>query len=319
MKKNITRRVINKLLRLTKIYVNTIRYFCTSKNNRIVINAWMILYGKEPIHRNLGDELNYYLIRALTDKQVFNLPDLLPLKIVNYSCIGSISEWRTNGCNIFWGTGTLYGKEKISPKPLKVYAVRGPLTRQFLLAQGIDCPEIYGDPALLLPRIYMPNKEKKYKMGIIPHIFDSGDPLIDKLLEEGNRQSMVVIKMGGYKDWHSVIDEICECEFIISSSLHGLILSDVYNIPNMWVEFSDKVTGNRFKFRDYYASVGRNVSITPIRITLETKLDELFSYKKKWTPIIINLDKLIDACPFEINRQKLCPLSQESDNKVYVE
>ena len=303
--KDIARRVINKIMLLINVCVITIRYFCTNKNNRIVINAWMLLYGKEPIHRNLGDELNYYLIRELTGKQVFNFPDLLPLKIVNYSCIGSISEWRPNSYNIFWGTGALHGKKKISPKPLKVCAVRGPLTRKFLLAQGIDCPEIYGDPALLLPRIYTPNKTKKHKMGIIPHIFDSDDPLIDKLIEKGNKQDIVVIKMGGYKDWHNVIDEICECEFIISSSLHGLILSDAYNVPNMWVEFSDKVIGNRFKFHDYFASVGHDVSLIPIRITLETKFDDLLGYKKRWEPIAINLDKLIDSCPFKIDRQKL--------------
>ncbi len=54
-------------------------------------------------------------------------------------------------------------------------AVRGPLTRQFLMDMGIDCPKIYGDPALLLPKLFpefkkSENPTKEYI--IIPHHSD---------------------------------------------------------------------------------------------------------------------------------------------------
>ena len=87
--------------------------------------------------------------------------------------IGSIIESLANKESIIWGSGAMYGGEKVLyEKPKKVLAVRGPLTRKYLLSQGVDCPEVYGDPALLLPKIYNPLIEKKYKLGVIPHNID---------------------------------------------------------------------------------------------------------------------------------------------------
>ena len=206
--KNVVRRLASRIYWTARKTVNTIRYLCTDKNNRIVINAWVNLYGAEPAHRNLGDELNFYLVRELTGKHVFNYANLLPLDLVNYSCIGSILEWLPNPNKIVWGTGAMYGNQKLCCKPLKVCAVRGPLTRQYLLGQGIECPEVYGDPALLLPLIYRPAKVKKYKVGIIPHICDFDDPLVQVLSQQMRNTEITVIRMGGYADWHDVIDEI---------------------------------------------------------------------------------------------------------------
>lgn len=50
------------------------------------------------------------------------------------------------------------------------------------------------------------------------------------------------------------INEICSCRFIYSSSLHGLIVSHAYGIPALWFEHT-RLTGDRFKFYDYFSSV----------------------------------------------------------------
>lgn len=300
--KSVARKLAGEIYWTVRKSINTIRYCCAERNNCIVVFSWMNMYGKEPEHRNLGDELNAYLIGELTGKEVFNYANMLPLGITNYSCIGSILEWLPNREKVIWGTGAMYGVEALRHVPLRVCAVRGPLTRQYLLEQGIKCPEIYGDPALLLPLIYKSAhaQKKKYKIGFIPHICDLKDPLVEGLVQQADESETVVIKMGCYADWHDVIDEINSCEFIISSSLHGLILSDAYGIPNVWVEFSDKVAGKGFKFRDYFASVGKESEVAPIRITAQTKLKELLSHKDEWRPIKIDLARLLDACPFEI-------------------
>jgi pyruvyltransferase len=68
--------------------------------------------------------------------------------------IGSIIGWMTNKDSIIWGSGVREPDNPLPAIPRKVLAVRGPLTRKYLISQGVECPEIYGDPALLLPKIY---------------------------------------------------------------------------------------------------------------------------------------------------------------------
>jgi pyruvyltransferase len=186
--------------------------------------------------------------------------------------------------------------ESMIIKPKKVYAVRGPLTRNLLLKQGIECPEIYGDPALLFPRFYNPTIEKKYKLGIIPHYVDSNSDWIKSI----KRDDVKVLDI--CMETHEFVDALKECENIISSSLHGVIAADAYGIPNMWMTIngSKDVYGGGFKFRDYFASVKRDVkcfeAIDSIPLDLDNVIKEIPPHK-----IEIDLDMLYDACPFKKN------------------
>ena len=134
-------------------------------------------------------------------------------------------------------------------------------------------------------------------MGIITHFLDMNNPLVAYL--QNLSGGISVIKMQGYNDWHEVIDEIKQCDFIISSSLHGLILADAYQVPNVWIEFSDKVYRKVFKFRDYFSAVNRDTK-DPVLITDKSTLDDLQQISLQWKNISIDLKPLIDSCPFNI-------------------
>ncbi len=52
----------------------------------------------------------------------------------------------------------------------------------------------------------------------------------------------------------AVIKQIAECECIVSSSLHGLIIADSLGIPNIHVKVTNNLLGDGFKFDDYYSA-----------------------------------------------------------------
>lgn len=288
---------LKKIFRILRKCLNTFYFLLCRKSDILVINAWIDLYGESLKHSNLGDDLNFFLLKELTGKRLFNYGNLYIPWLKNYCCIGSIIDSLSNKHSIIWGSGIISENKTLKYKPLKVCAVRGHLTKQYLESYGIDCPSIYGDPALLLPLVYpVSTKSKKKSIGIIPHIWDFHDEKV--LLLSQKIKNSKVINLKEYKHCQDVIKEINECEFIISSSLHGIIISDAYQIPNVWVEFSDKVEGEGFKFRDYFSSIGRFSS--PIRITNSTTLQELLVGKQQWHTEYIDLNKLLDSCPFEI-------------------
>lgn len=242
--------------------------------------------------KNWGDALNPILAKEISKKDIKFVKLLDITNTFRYYMIGSVLQFVSSENSIVWGTGFISSDSKLKVKPKKICAVRGKLTRELLLKQGYECPEIYGDPALLYPLYYKPKINKKYKIGVLPHYVDYNHEWVKKI--KTNKDVLVINIL---EDVNKVVDDILSCECIISSSLHGLIAADSYNIPSIWVEFSDKVTGNGFKFRDYFSSVNR-IDTTPIKIDTNTKLSDImnkfYDYK-----IDIDLEKLYNSCPFK--------------------
>ena len=148
---------------------------------------------------------------------------------------------------------------------LDIRSVRGHLTRECLnLPRGTPI----GDPGLLAG-LFLKNRKirKKYEFGLIPHYVDQTHDFVRN--QRGKKNVKIIdVRQSARK----VTQEIAECDGIFSSSLHGLIVADSLGIPNAWMEFSDKVVGNGFKFRDYGTSVDREM--VPIKPESNKKLRE---------------------------------------------
>ena len=196
---------------------------------------------------------------------------------------------------IVWGAGIISRYQNIK-KPKSVLAVRGPLTRARFLELGYECPEIYGDPALLLPRFYKPKSDKKYELGIIPHYIDYS--FVQRKIENVNNNVLVI---NLFYPVEKVIDEICSCKRIISSSLHGVITSHAYEIPSIWVKFSNKLAGDDSKFIDYFLSVKLSSEYIPLDFskTIPDYKEICELVDKIFCKPNINVEKLLEVCPFK--------------------
>lgn len=236
---------------------------------------------------NWGDALNPVLVEHLSRKKVRFAAGPERNK---YMAIGSILQ-KADGRTEVWGSGLIADDVEPNAPPRVIHAVRGPLTRQRLLEMGISCPEVYGDPALLLPYFYNPPTEKQYTLGIVPHYIDKGHSWLHQA--RASNGVRVIDVEGGV---HSFVDEIKSCERVVSSSLHGIICADAFGIPSGWIRFSDRVTGGDFKFRDYYASTG-NDAPEVLDVREGATLADLMNHASP-RPLQIDLRKLVDACPF---------------------
>jgi hypothetical protein len=85
----------------------------------------------------------------------------------------------------------------------------------------------------------------------MPHMVDQDSPFV-------NMETRLS------RHWHcrSIIfdrNEIFKCEFFLSSTIHGIIISDSYGIPNAHMKkLTDKVKGEYHKFdHGYFQSVYR--------------------------------------------------------------
>lgn len=266
----------------------------------IVINACLFYSWGNIVHRNWGDDINYFLLKALTGKKISYLyaSSLATNNNKdNFLVIGSTITLLTNSHTIIWGAGVIDPKQQLPAIPQKVLAVRGPLSRQYLLDKGIECPPVYGDPAMLVKYYHKPQINKKYKLGVIPHYEDFSHPAIQNLKKQ---EGVLIIKMEGYGNWLEVIDQICSCEYIASSSLHGLIIAETYEIPNLWIELYGKLLGGHFKFHDFFLSIGHDRE-KPFIIKENVTTDIILSTKSHYTKGQIDLKPLIDSSPFKLN------------------
>lgn len=187
---------------------------------------------------------------------------------------------------VVWGSG-IHTKETMANvfqrrknRRYDIRLVRGPVTRTILLSAGYSCPKKYGDPAILMPRIYNVDIHKKYKVSLIEHISKKNFP---------KRHGINYINIAT-RDYKTFIDEIRASEYIISSSLHGIILAETYGVPAVFLAAG--MNNEKMKFYDWYLSTGRTgikyasnieeaLSMTPMKLPLninEMQEDVLASF-----------------------------------------
>ncbi|WP_282041255.1 polysaccharide pyruvyl transferase family protein [Halomonas alimentaria] len=224
---------------------------------------------------NVGDLLNEYIIPKITGRKIIKVSSSAAphLRAVG-SVIGSSSRF-----SHVWGSGSIDGEipaRRLDYK--KIYALRGENTRKLIsCAFGFDLSHIpLGDPALLMPEFYSPSVIPGHTVGIVAHFSD--ELIVEKYIKETLPSNIKLISVG--QEPEKFVLDMLSCKYILSSSLHGLILADAYRIPNRWIKMSDRLLGGEFKFHDYYSTtdalVGSPVTVANARFmfSIADRVDE---------------------------------------------
>lgn len=223
-------------------------------------NGCLAYWWREEV--NFGDLITPVLLKHYSYTPIFTRPSRARL-----AAAGSILEHLPNDFSgIILGSGFILETSAMPFPKATILALRGELTRRRV---GARQKMVLGDPGLLADKA-MPRREaKKYALGVVPHFSEQDAPIFGRLQEHLGTDMRFI---GVQDDPLAVFAAIDECEHILSSSLHGLIVADSLGIPNRWLA-SDKLLGGRFKFDDYYTAI--KICAEPAALRGDETLKEL--------------------------------------------
>lgn len=188
---------------------------------------------------NAGDYFGRWLLEKMGYNVYFsNNPQL----IVCGSILPLFKSKAMNNIKV-WGVGFHDYNETTSIKKPNFYAVRGKLT---LKALNLTSNIALGDPGLLLSLFYKPKNKKIFDICIISHKDDY------KWFMKNYKDKYYIINIAN-NNIEEIANKINQCNFIFSSSLHGIIFSHSLGIPAVHLERLVLYSKKNFKFKDYYS------------------------------------------------------------------
>jgi len=289
------------------------------KSNRMAL-CFFLAYGG-----NFGDELGPAAVDLVLKDRFHCTSNVLKLDVAQpkidrqrrqqgIKCLftlGSIFHSIQHGDHV-WGTGVNpYWQEKYSyATGVQVYSVRGPKTEKLLRKNlGIQHSIPHGDPGFLVPLM-----DSEFATGtrapggdrfcFVPHFHDVEQAR--KSLPDG------ILSVSAAQPWRPVVKILAqECDYVASSSLHGIVVADALGIPSMWFQFHNtttSITEGRFKYLDYLEAVGRNDIKVPVADTNQLRNKNAYTsiLDIKNRKSIVN--RTISSFPFHLFESKIVDL-----------
>jgi pyruvyltransferase len=192
---------------------------------------------------NVGDRLALDLVQRILARRGLTLAQYTggARRVLT---VGSVLHFASDG-DVVWGTG-VNAKAQAGPlkaRRLDVRAVRGPLTASRLEELGIDVPAVYGDPGILVSRIFPHERKPRWDYVVVPHF------------RERWWRFFPHPTLSPAQAPEPFLRKLVRARRVISSSLHGLVLAESYGIPAVWLE--NRSGEAPFKYHDYYLGTGR--------------------------------------------------------------
>lgn len=200
--------------------------------------------------RNFGDYLSPLLVEMLAAKPVV----YAPVHKADMMAIGSILPRERKARRFLlprrlhiWGAGTDAPGLSFSPRH-HYHALRG--LKSCEQVTGLRGTPALGDPGLLAEHWWAgrARPDKRYRIGLVPHYVDRDNPYVQAAAKLPGVHLIDVF-------WpvEEVLRAVLACDFILSSSMHGLIVADAFAVPNRRLRLSTGIISD-FKFVDYYSA-----------------------------------------------------------------
>lgn len=235
-----------------------------SKPSSSAINlAWWA----KPFPGNFGDWLSPLIVSHYTDKKIiFQSPVRLALKD-HMIGLGSIGRFiKPNSVVVGTGIST---DELTLAKNAKFVSVRGPVTARVVKESGGPAIESFGDPGVLISRIFPVERIKTNgRVALIRHFTHKPIPLtLDPNMDE------LDIYMSHPDQIKELVEALNTYDRVVTSAMHIFITCQSYGIPCALITFEgfeDSVHGTGIKYGDYAQGVGLD-SISPKAVGLDFK------------------------------------------------
>ena len=238
---------------------------------------------------NFGDLLTPLMLRHFTETEPVHSGPNNPQVVLVGSVLDSIPSENYTGIGA--GSGMLHCKTRVNLSNAHVLGLRGKLTEQN--CSGIRQTDyVLGDPGLLSSELVYTERDK-HQLGIVPHWTDK--ELFKKELAKSEKYGYATpILINPAQDPIEVIKLIGSCKKIVSSSLHGIIIADSFNLPRRTetfpAMFSSKYEGTKFKFEDYSSVINQPIEFGVLqeapKVIIDTRKAELFDMFKELKGIL---------------------------------
>jgi hypothetical protein len=201
---------------------------------------------------NLGDALSPVMVALCSGMDVTRIPT--SSRTPRIAAVGTIGQAFAGGEVWFWGTGCSAFRNPLAKREeripyqtpadttIHIAATRGAISER-LLSGGNGSPHIYGDPVWLLPRFYRPTLPKRWKLGVIVHLSELSDRAYEAHVSprfiryeippslSASIRLINTVTPVATTAIRERLDEILSCERLVSTSLHGMVLAETYQIP----------------------------------------------------------------------------------------
>lgn len=206
----------------------------------------------DPTRQNFGDWLSPLIVGMVSGRPVVHAP----VASADLLAIGTILKRERQARRFLlprrlhiWGSGAGDASERF-PGRHHYHAVRGRHTLAAIAGGGQETA--LGDPGLLVGHYWSgrPRPPKRHALGVIPHFVDQDSAAVAELLRKPGARLINV-----FAPIDEILHEVLSCALVLSSSLHGLIISDALDVPNRRMIISDNIRSS-LKFADYYSAFG---------------------------------------------------------------